>query len=565
MATFSSVVKRYRQQGYGRGSAATAGAVDLLKERIDPRRFLFKPDGIMTTLFPGLKPFRAKGSADATDKSLLSTGVGSSPILNDILITSQATAKNTLVLPSMARDMFLVRENIAKLVRLQGGTPRTKAGDWFERQAARENAYESKFQKMLAKQSALSPTKEKEKDSGGFLNTLLKGLGILDIINQFKNLLPLLGMISSIGVSAITGLFSVLVPLLIGGAFIAGIVKLVDLIESGFFDKYAETLKNLADKMNEKLGINKRIDDQREKNRDMLTHSDSTKAFRGPEKDAALQAFEKAVSIAENAEQRASAITGLQNYRKGMGLAPLNENELPVSKYQQSGKLTGDIPDQAKNTTSKEEFIGYYKPLAVAVGKELGISAENILAQWGLETGWGKSIIPGTNNLGNIKDPTGQGPKAFDKAEGSRDSYAKFSSLSDFGSAYVSLIKRNFPEALNSGDNSTAFTNGLKNGRVGAYATDPNYASKIASTVSSLKSTQLAGTPVPSSTGNTVNNTSKEVAVAQRTETNKTAAPVVIADNKTINNTKTATTPPPPSSPYNEDLFFESMFKSVIG
>lgn len=313
MATFSSVVKRYRQQGYGRGSAATAGAVDLLKERIDPRRFLFKPDGIMTTLFPGLKPFRAKGAADATDKSLLSTGVGSSPILNDILITSQATAKNTLVLPSMARDMFLVRENIAKLVKLQGGTPRMKAGDWFERQAARENAYEAKFQKMLAKQSG-TPTKVKEKESGGFLNTLLKGLGILDIINQFKNLLPLLGIISNIGVAAISGLFSVLVPLLIGGAFIAGIVKLVDLIESGFFDEYAETLKNLADKMNEKMGLNDRFTKQREKNRDMATHSESTKAFTAPKDlEISAKAFEKAIEVAKTPEEKQNAIQAYDN------------------------------------------------------------------------------------------------------------------------------------------------------------------------------------------------------------------------------------------------------------
>lgn len=550
MATFSSVVKRYRQQGYGRGSAATAGAVDLLKERIDPRRFLFKPDGIMTTLFPGLKPFRAKGSADATDKSLLSTGVGSSPILNDILITSQATAKNTLVLPSMARDMFLVRENIAKLVRLQGGTPRTKAGDWFERQAARENAYESKFQKMLAKQSALSPTKEKEKDSGGFLNTLLKGLGILDIINQFKNLLPLLGMISSIGVSAITGLFSVLVPLLIGGAFIAGIVKLVDLIESGFFDKYAETLKNLADKMNEKLGINKRIDDQREKNRDMLTPSDSTKAFRGPEKDAALQAFEKAVSIAENAEQRVSAITGLQNYRKGQGLEPLKESELPLSKYQGGG---------LSETGNAQQVIDFFTKKGWTKEQAAGI-AGNIEAESKFKT-----------------NAVGDGGKAYGLAQWHPDRQETFRQI--YGK---DIRNSNFNEQLefidwelkNKENKAGKLLSQAKTAPEAAAIIDQHYERSsgehrqkrmdlAASYVG--QSSQLAAAPVPSSTGNTVNNTSKEVAVAQRTETNKTAAPVVIADNKTINNTKTATTPPPPSSPYNEDLFFESMFKSVIG
>ena len=86
--------------------------------------------------------------------------------------------------------------------------------------------------------------------------------------------------------------------------------------------------------------------------------------------------------------------------------------------------------------------------MAAAVGAELGVATDSILAQWGLETGWGKSIIPGTNNLGNIKDPTGKGTRAYDKAEGSNDAYARYGSLSEFGQAYVDLIKRNFPKAM---------------------------------------------------------------------------------------------------------------------
>ena len=40
------------------------------------------------------------------------------------------------------------------------------------------------------------------------------------------------------------------------------------------------------------------------------------------------------------------------------------------------------------------------------------VSPVALLAQAALETGYGKSVIPGTNNLFNIKDPSGKGVAA---------------------------------------------------------------------------------------------------------------------------------------------------------
>ena len=62
-------------------------------------------------------------------------------------------------------------------------------------------------------------------------------------------------------------------------------------------------------------------------------------------------------------------------------------------------------------------FIQQYSPIAESIGKELNVDPKIILAQFGLETGWGKSVIPGTYNLGNIKDPSGKGVRAHDKRE----------------------------------------------------------------------------------------------------------------------------------------------------
>lgn len=60
---------------------------------------------------------------------------------------------------------------------------------------------------------------------------------------------------------------------------------------------------------------------------------------------------------------------------------------------------------------SKEQFIADLYPAAVKVSKETGLSAELTLAQAAGETGWGEKVLPGTNNLFNIKaDPSWHGP-----------------------------------------------------------------------------------------------------------------------------------------------------------
>lgn len=56
-------------------------------------------------------------------------------------------AKESLekILPIMAKDISLMKTNMVKLVRIQGGTPATKASEFFARAAGRENAYEARY------------------------------------------------------------------------------------------------------------------------------------------------------------------------------------------------------------------------------------------------------------------------------------------------------------------------------------------------------------------------------------------------------------------------------------
>jgi flagellum-specific peptidoglycan hydrolase FlgJ len=71
-----------------------------------------------------------------------------------------------------------------------------------------------------------------------------------------------------------------------------------------------------------------------------------------------------------------------------------------------------------KQVASPEQFVATYGPIAEKIGAEIGVDPKILLAQFGHETGWGRAIIPGTYNLGNIKDPSGKGVRAKDKVEG---------------------------------------------------------------------------------------------------------------------------------------------------
>lgn len=152
-----------------------------------------------------------------------------------------------------------------------------------------------------------------------------------------------------------------------------------------------------------------------------------------------------------------------------------------------------EAPAAPKQSASPEAFVQQYGPIAEKIGAEIGVDPKILLAQFGLETGWGKSVIPGTYNLGNIKDPSGKGVRAKDKVEGSNDAYLKFEDPDTFASYYSDFIKRMYPKAVGAGSDVNKFSAGLNKGVGGSYATDPNYGLALRSsynTVSSLGQNQ---------------------------------------------------------------------------
>lgn len=186
---------------------------------------------------------------------------------------------------------------------------------------------------------------------------------------------------------------------------------------------------------------------------------------------------------ARNIEQMADG--GIAGYSDGT--TPLSPGMLDFAQHSEPvvRMAAGGIAAYQTGGDVKSEFVKQYRSVAEKVGAELGVDPDIILSQWGLESGWGAKTV-GQHNLGNIKDITGKGKKAFDKAEKSESAYKSYKSPDDFAADYTSLIKRNFPQAVGSGKDLNAFSEGLASGKTGSYATDPNYGKKLATTLTNL-------------------------------------------------------------------------------
>lgn len=156
-----------------------------------------------------------------------------------------------------------------------------------------------------------------------------------------------------------------------------------------------------------------------------------------------------------------------------------------------SDGITWGASNQASPQTdfSPSGFTSYYGGAINNAADQLNVPASAIAGQWGLETGWGKSVIPGTNNLGNIKSTanSGQGVNATDNVTGSTDSYQQFDNPMDFSNAYVSMIQNNYPKAVGA-QNANSFATAMKQG---GYAQDPKYVSKL-STAANMANTALS-------------------------------------------------------------------------
>jgi hypothetical protein len=182
---FRDLIRKQRQAGAGILPAVGSAAGASIREAVDIRNILFSKGSILGALFPNVKGFKADAKAPRTrtsPTSLMSMGGGGSALsdakLDIISQNTKISAKNSMILPSMARDMNVMRQNIVKLVKLSGGKASTRADMFFMKASERERAYESQMQESKASSPvAIQETETAGRDSGGMLGTLLKTLG----------------------------------------------------------------------------------------------------------------------------------------------------------------------------------------------------------------------------------------------------------------------------------------------------------------------------------------------------------------------------------------------------
>ena len=165
------------------------------------------------------------------------------------------------------------------------------------------------------------------------------------------------------------------------------------------------------------------------------------------------------------------------------GATPPAEQQAGMSKAQ---PISGDKADFLKKTRAAAEQA------AEKINRETGsnVSAEAIQAQWGLETGWGKSVLPGTNNLGNIKGSYRGNSKQFRVKEydsRGREFYANqdfraYGSFEEAGSDYADLIARKYLK----GKPAASDAEYAKRLKAGGYATDPDYENKLLASRASI-------------------------------------------------------------------------------
>jgi flagellar protein FlgJ len=185
------------------------------------------------------------------------------------------------------------------------------------------------------------------------------------------------------------------------------------------------------------------------------------------------------------------------------------------------GPDPGPVKDSASTVPAAERttFINRVAPLAERAASQLGVSADALIAQAALETGWGRHLPGGAaGGAGGADGAGGAGFNLFGiKAGGAwagqaasaqtieyrggapaslPQSFRSYGSLQQGVDDYVNLLSgaARYRQALGTGSDVTAFAAGLQRG---GYATDPAYAQKLAGLAQQVRSLRAAAPVEP--------------------------------------------------------------------
>ena len=391
MSRLAEIYKSEIKTGGSLGSAMSKG----LKEKLDPRQ-IFDQSGIMTTLFPSLKSYSAtqdrRTPSSASSVSSLSIDTSELSIISE---ATKITAKNSIVLPSMARDMFLMKQNIIKLVKVSGEKPQTTAGDWLSRQMARETAFESSMRaakkgfvgtdvsSILSKnkRDGQTPNKALYVESPGFqLEDLAKGAILPGL---FKTMLGSLG------------------PLLVAGVGVAGLATL--------FMKLGKTKGTFLDEDESKAidEISKRgglpgVKDEMDR-RAKLPEYDRTllqlKDYQNLSNEGQILNEKQLEQFSRRSPESARAVGEYKRQNK-IGVKPVSPPTAPTPTPSPSGAMTAPtMTGAAQPSTSPTQDVPIGSAI-VSASAETGIPAETLAIFGQLESSLGKFV---ENKLSSAK------------------------------------------------------------------------------------------------------------------------------------------------------------------
>jgi flagellar protein FlgJ len=206
---------------------------------------------------------------------------------------------------------------------------------------------------------------------------------------------------------------------------------------------------------------------------------------------------------------------GVKGAHAAAGAAATGASAKAAAAYSATQKATTAPTTSPTSDVTKTNFIQDLWPQAQDAGTLLGVDPRHLIAQAALETNWGQSLPQdasgrSSNNLFGIKastdwtgDAVTNGTQEFQNGVASNTTaqFKAYATPTQSFQDYVALLRDNprYSAALNTGSDVHAFATGLQRG---GYATDPQYATKIAAVANTVTHLKLSGTlPIPPNTG----------------------------------------------------------------
>lgn len=196
--------------------------------------------------------------------------------------------------------------------------------------------------------------------------------------------------------------------------------------------------------------------------------------------------YKRETDIATGAanEHQANSALKFNQHMLGQGKNIPVPPQTPPTAAENATKLVAEKA-QATGNSGKSQKNDPVEEAIAKVAKEEGVNPDYLRGLAQLETQKGKKTVKGdgvdTYNLGNIKATKGEGGiRAYDAREGSNDAYKQYGSYEESVRDKIKFLKNpRYKDALQS-KTPEEFAQKLKDG---GYATAPNYATALATTI----------------------------------------------------------------------------------